>query len=86
LNRAEQILRQGLDIEGIEDREVFYERLEHLYEQQGRRDKVAETRTALKQLQTGATSTPVKRANPKVGWNDPCPCGSGKKFKKCCGR
>ena len=22
----------------------------------------------------------------KVGRNDPCPCGSGKKFKKCCGR
>ncbi len=26
------------------------------------------------------------RAEPKVGRNDPCPCGSGKKFKKCCGR
>jgi preprotein translocase subunit SecA len=24
--------------------------------------------------------------HPKVGRNDPCPCGSGKKFKKCCGR
>lgn len=24
-------------------------------------------------------------AKPKVGRNDPCPCGSGKKFKKCCG-
>ena len=23
---------------------------------------------------------------PKVGRNDPCPCGSGKKYKKCCGR
>ena len=23
---------------------------------------------------------------PKVGRNDPCPCGSGKKFKKCCGK
>ncbi|MEK9984096.1 MAG: SEC-C metal-binding domain-containing protein [Opitutae bacterium] len=23
---------------------------------------------------------------PKVGRNEPCPCGSGKKFKKCCGR
>ncbi len=28
---------------------------------------------------------PVKAA-PKVGRNDPCPCGSGKKFKQCCGR
>ncbi len=27
---------------------------------------------------------PVKRTAPKVGRNDPCPCGSGKKFKQCC--
>lgn len=27
----------------------------------------------------------VKREAPKVGRNDPCPCGSGKKFKQCCG-
>jgi preprotein translocase subunit SecA len=29
---------------------------------------------------------PVRRAAPKVGRNDPCPCGSGKKYKQCCGR
>ncbi|UCD18701.1 MAG: SEC-C domain-containing protein [Candidatus Zixiibacteriota bacterium] len=29
---------------------------------------------------------PVKREGKKVGRNDPCPCGSGKKYKKCCGR
>ena len=28
---------------------------------------------------------PVRRDAPKVGRNDPCPCGSGKKYKKCCG-
>lgn len=28
---------------------------------------------------------PVVRAEPKVGRNEPCPCGSGKKFKRCCG-
>ena len=26
------------------------------------------------------------RSQPKVGRNDPCPCGSGKKYKKCCGQ
>jgi SEC-C motif domain protein len=31
------------------------------------------------------TAQPVRRASPKVGRNDPCPCGSGKKHKKCCG-
>jgi preprotein translocase subunit SecA len=29
---------------------------------------------------------PVQKIQPKVGRNDPCPCGSGKKYKKCCGR
>ena len=27
-----------------------------------------------------------RRETPKVGRNDPCPCGSGKKFKRCCGK
>jgi len=27
----------------------------------------------------------IRRDEPKVGRNDPCPCGSGKKFKQCCG-
>ena len=29
---------------------------------------------------------PQVRQSPAVGRNDPCPCGSGKKYKKCCGR
>jgi SEC-C motif-containing protein len=29
---------------------------------------------------------PVTREEPKIGRNDPCPCGSGKKYKKCCGK
>ena len=29
---------------------------------------------------------PVRREAPRVGRNDPCPCGSGKKFKQCCGK
>ncbi len=32
-----------------------------------------------------ARKAPVKRESPKVGRNDDCPCGSGKKYKKCCG-
>lgn len=30
-------------------------------------------------------ATTFQRDEPKIGRNDPCPCGSGKKFKKCCG-
>lgn len=29
--------------------------------------------------------TPYKREKPKIQRNEPCPCGSGKKYKKCCG-
>ena len=32
------------------------------------------------------TNTPVVHTEPKIGRNDPCPCGSGKKYKNCCGR
>ncbi len=31
-------------------------------------------------------SKPFIRDQPKVGRNDPCPCGSGRKYKKCCGK
>ena len=34
----------------------------------------------------GLRQKTVTRNQPKVGRNDPCPCGSGKKYKKCCGR
>ena len=33
----------------------------------------------------GVKATP-KKATKKVGRNDPCPCGSGKKYKQCCGK
>ena len=34
----------------------------------------------------GPAPAPVRRKKKKIGRNDPCPCGSGKKYKKCCGR
>ena len=40
-------------------------------------------REAMREQPVVAAAT---RAKPKVGRNDPCPCGSGKKFKRCCGR
>ncbi len=33
-----------------------------------------------------AAPATIRRNTPKVGRNDPCPCGSGKKYKKCCGK
>lgn len=33
----------------------------------------------------GEPMAPYVRETPKIGRNDPCSCGSGKKYKKCCG-
>jgi hypothetical protein len=40
---------------------------------------------AIEGRRPGERLGPVVREAPKVGRNEPCPCGSGKKFKKCCG-
>jgi len=34
----------------------------------------------------GGPAEPFRRKEPKIGRNDPCPCGSGRKYKKCCAR
>jgi len=34
----------------------------------------------------GSGAQPIRRSGPKVGRNDPCPCGSGKKYKQCHGK
>ena len=53
-------------------------------EQKVEREQVAQVTGTNKDDSLG--KTPVKRAEAKVYPNDPCPCGSGKKFKNCCGR
>ena len=47
----------------------------------------------VKEVSSGCTDTaccppanPFIRATPKVGRNDPCICGNGRKYKKCCGK
>lgn len=40
---------------------------------------------AIEGRRPGERIGPVVRATPKVGRNEPCPCGSGKKHKRCCG-
>jgi preprotein translocase subunit SecA len=43
-----------------------------------------EERKAMKMVRAKYPMAPLLRAYDKVGRNDPCPCGSGKKWKKCC--
>jgi len=72
-------------VQGIRDetvRRMFLVRLQP--RQEVKRERVA------KETGTGAANNavvkkqPVRKAATKVGPNDPCPCGSGKKYKKCC--
>ena len=69
--------------EGIQEntlRLMYHVRIEQKVE----REEVAKVTGTNKD--DSALKKPVKRAEDKVYPNDPCPCGSGKKYKQCCGR
>ena len=53
-------------------------------EQKVEREQVAKVTGTNKD--ESAAHTPKKRTEKKIYPNDPCPCGSGKKYKQCCGR
>ncbi len=53
-------------------------------EQKVEREQVAKVTGTNKD--ESVAKAPVKRGNAKIYPNDPCPCGSGKKYKQCCGR
>ena len=59
--------------------------LQAVHKTMGQIDQARERQTAVSS-QSQAQNTTIKRTSPKVGRNDPCPCGSGKKYKNCCGR
>ncbi|KPJ98843.1 MAG: preprotein translocase subunit SecA [Desulfobacterales bacterium SG8_35] len=51
-----------------------------------RKRQQAEMRLSRGGQEAAQTQQPLKREGEKIGRNDPCPCGSGRKYKKCCGR
>jgi len=71
------------------DKEKLYKnmvaaRAEWLYELPQWKDIFSEEKLHELFLEERKSGTIVK--GPKIGRNDPCPCGSGKKYKKCCGK
>jgi tetratricopeptide (TPR) repeat protein len=111
LNRSEQLLREGLSVPEVRDREDLAERLAGLYEEQGRGEEAKKIRQQVRgsfpavqhTLEVKSSDSVLRQqasialgdekklslqatAGRKIGRNDPCPCRSGKKFKKCCGR
>ncbi len=47
-------------------------------------DMSDQQRAALEQSDAGAKLEPIRNRDDRIGRNDPCPCGSGKKYKQCC--
>ncbi|MBN1808326.1 MAG: preprotein translocase subunit SecA [Planctomycetes bacterium] len=74
-----------------EDRRALQERWDIASEGRGEmenlaRKQQADIATADAAGGEGRVTEPIKRTSPRVGRNDPCPCGSGKKYKNCCMR
>jgi len=123
--RAEEILKQGLAVPGVEDKTYLLDRLAGLYEETGRAEEARALRASSQPPERPAVTVPAKAeerqrqtqepsglgnkelplgdvgkllgsvrgASPRaafqgvrIGRNEPCPCGSGKKFKRCCGK
>jgi hypothetical protein len=97
---AETAYRAALELDGpVFERDEAVERLLELFTTQGREadatalkvaeqartDEAARIKREPPSHASDVPSDTVVRFAPKVGRNDPCPCGSGKKYKKCCG-
>lgn len=82
----EQAVLQGESSEEI-DREIAEEEKENVEEASVviKREQMANP-TSTSGGSENSTSSSTVRKSKKVGRNDPCPCGSGKKYKKCCGK
>jgi hypothetical protein len=102
--RAEDILRRGYAVTGVQEAEHIAGRLEDICERTGRPGEAEEFRRqaerdsqraarqttnatawAVPTAQAGGSRAGKQQPTGKTGRNQPCPCGSGKKFKKCCG-
>ena len=57
-----------------------------VHEQLSGYDHLAQEMAAQQEAANPRRIEQIVRQTPRVGRNDPCPCGSGKKFKKCCGK
>ena len=88
--KAEKILLDGYARDGLRDSRYVIEGLINLYEETGETDKANEFKKVYSKMYPSVAKghgpkepAPVRVV--KVGRNEPCPCGSGKKYKKCCG-
>jgi len=88
--KAEEILLAGFSRSGLRDKDTVVDNLIGLYQDMRNPEKEKEFTKVLSDLQrTEPKSDYYRKPSPvkvvKIGRNEPCPCGSGKKYKKCCG-
>lgn len=88
LEKAREILEIALSREHVSERMEIIGRAIDLYEKTGKHQEAAELK---KEFRISYSPNPFSLNNvpvrsEKIGRNDPCPCGSGKKYKKCCGK
>ena len=73
-------------LSGREEMESAYRITQVVHDQLTAYDDLARDMAARQAAGEPQKIRTIIREGPKVGRNDPCPCGSGKKYKKCCGR
>jgi preprotein translocase subunit SecA len=81
-NEIERIEREDAEKHAAQQRAM---QMRHGSEPTGDEDGTVPAARAAARPQPRVSVAPVRRDGPKVGRNDPCPCGSGQKFKKCHG-
>jgi len=84
---AETVLKVRLSPEAEEEVSSVWNASEYIKEEAG--SDYAETREQMEDAVNrpqGDVHVEQIRSNKKVGRNEPCPCGSGRKYKKCCGK
>ena len=81
VEQAEQIAEEMQDnLENKKNADLKFDHSNYEAESSG------QEKNGLTKTKSSSDTSPFKRDIPKVGRNDPCPCGSGKKYKHCCGR
>jgi tetratricopeptide (TPR) repeat protein len=98
-DKAIGILKQGLEVKGLNDRWDVLDRLHDIYIDMDMHDEEEEVMKEINQIGNKKQAMHSKGfitedsdinipyvAENKIGRNNPCPCGSGKKYKKCCGK
>lgn len=87
--KAEEIISMGLNEKNLKDRADVVDRAIEISVKLGKNQEAKELEKELMELtrapQSKAAANIPHTVN-KIGRNEPCPCGSGKKYKKCCGK